>query len=202
MAHYRLDHIDLSTRMALGLRMCDSTRAWGEVSQLARKYGVSRKFLYELGAQTQRALQNALAPKPAGRKPQATQLVVDRSFLRRALLVMVTALPGTIRGIQLAFELLFGQHCAIGLLSETLRAYGDAARRYNAQLTVPVPVLGEVDEIFQGQQPCLTVVDGRSFEQRLEKWLRRYAPMIDGAPLRAEPAAEQPRQLEGPGYIQ
>jgi hypothetical protein len=149
--------------MALGLRMCDTTRAWGEVSQLARKYGVSRKFLYELGAQTQQALQDALAPKPAGRKFQATQLVVDRSFLRRALLVMVTTLPGTIRGIQLAFELLFGQHCAIGLLSETLRAYGDAARRYNAQLTVPVPVLGEVDEIFQGRQPCLTVVDGRSF---------------------------------------
>jgi hypothetical protein len=163
MAHYRLEHIDLSTRMALGLRMCDATRTWGEVSQLARKYGVSRKFLYELGERTRQALQDALAPKQAGRKPQATPLVVDRLFLRRAMLVMVTALPGTIRGIQLALELLFGQHCATGLLSETLQAYGEAARQYNAQLTVPVSVLGEVDEIFQGQQPCLTVVDGRSF---------------------------------------
>lgn len=163
MAHYRLKHIDLSTRMALGLRMCDTTRTWGEVSHLARKYGVSRKFLYGLGAQTQQTLQEALAPKTAGRKPQATQLVVDRAFLRRAMLVMVTALPGTIRGIQLAFELLFGQHCATGLLSETLKTYGEAAREYNAQLTVPIPILGEVDEIFQGRQPCLTVVDGRSF---------------------------------------
>jgi hypothetical protein len=163
MAHYRLTHIELSTRIALGLRMCDTTRRWGEVSQLARKYGVSRKFLYELGERTQQALQGALAPRSAGRKPQVTQLAVDRSFLRRAMLVMVTVLPGTMRGIQLAFELLFGQHCALGLLSETLQAYGEAAREYNAQLTVPVPVLGEVDEIFQGQQPCLTVVDGRSF---------------------------------------
>ena len=163
MAHYRLTHIDLSTRIALGLRMCDATRRWGEVSQLARKYGVSRKFLYELGERTQQALQGALAPRSAGRKPQVTQFVVDRSFLRRAMLVMVTVLPGTMRGLQLAFELLFGQHCALGLLSETLQAYGEAAREYNAQLTVPVPVLGEVDEIFQGQQPCLTVVDGRSF---------------------------------------
>jgi hypothetical protein len=163
MAHYRLEHIDLSTRVALGLRMCDPTRIWGEVSQLAREYGVSRKFLYELGEQAEQALQAALAPKAAGRKPQATPLVVDRSFLRRAILVMATALPGTIRGIQLALELLFDQHCATGLLSETLQAYGEAARQYNAQLTVPVPVLGEVDEIFQGQQPCLTVVDGRSF---------------------------------------
>jgi nucleotide-binding universal stress UspA family protein len=28
---------------------------------------------------------------------------------------------------------------------------------------VPVPVLGEADEIFQGRRPCLTVADGRSF---------------------------------------
>jgi len=28
---------------------------------------------------------------------------------------------------------------------------------------VPLPILGEADEIFQGRQPCLTVVDGRSF---------------------------------------
>ena len=163
MAHYRLEHIDLSTRMALGLRMCDTTRIWGEVSQLARKYGVSRKFLYALGEQVEQALQSALAPKQAGRKPKATQLVIDRSFLRRAMLVMVTALPGTIRGIQLALELLFERHCATGLISESLQLYGKDARQYNAELTIPLPVLGEVDEIFQGQQPCLTVVDGRSF---------------------------------------
>lgn len=163
MAHYRLSHIGLSTRTMLGLRMLDPTRRWGEVSQLAREYGVSRKFLYELHTQAQQALQSALAPKQAGRKPQSTQLMVNRAFLHRAMIVLATALPGTIRGIQLALELLFERHCANGLLSETLQAYGEAARQYNAQLTVPLPVLGEVDEIFQGRQPCLTVVDGRSF---------------------------------------
>lgn len=163
MAHYRLDHIDLSTRMTLGLRMCDPARKWGEASQLSRQYDVSRKFLYDLSKQTQHALQDALAPQQAGRTPHATQVTIDRAFLHRAMLVMVTALPGTIRGIQSVLELLFGQHCATGLISETLQAYGEIARQHNAQLTVPVSVLGEVDEIFQGQQPCLTVVDGRSF---------------------------------------
>jgi hypothetical protein len=162
-AHYRLNHIDLSTRIALGLRMLDPARVWGEVSQLAREYDVSRKFLYELAAQTEQALEEALAPKQAGRKPQSTALVVDRAFLHRAVLVLATVLPGSMRGIQLALELLFGRHCAIGRLSEILQVYGEAARQYNAQLTVPLPVLGEVDEIFQGRQPCLTVVDGRSF---------------------------------------
>ena len=163
MAHYRLSHIDLSTRIVLGLRMLDPTRVWGEVSQMAREYGVSRKFLYELGVQAEQALQSGLAPKPAGRKPPCTELVVDRAFLDRAKIVLVTAVPGTIRGIQLALELLFGRHCANGSLSESLQAYGEVAQQYNAQLTIPLPVLGEVDEIFQGQQPCLTVVDGRSF---------------------------------------
>jgi hypothetical protein len=163
MAHYRLSHIDLSTRIALGLRMLDTTRMWGEVSQLAREYDVSRKFLYELAEQAKQALEGALAPKQAGRKPQSTPVMVDRAFLHRAMLILATVLPGSMRGIQLTLELLFGRHCALGLLSETLQAYGEAARQYNAQLTVPLPVLGEVDEIFQGRQPCLTVVDGRSF---------------------------------------
>jgi hypothetical protein len=44
MAHCRLEHTDLSTRIALGLRMCDPARTWGEVSQLARGHGVSRIF--------------------------------------------------------------------------------------------------------------------------------------------------------------
>jgi len=163
MADYRLSHLDLSTRIACALQMLEPNREWGKVSQLAREYGVSRRFLYKMEAQVQQALQNAVAPKPAGRPSQSTALVVDRSFLDRAVIVLSTAVPGTIRGIQLALELLFGRHCANGLLSETLQAYGEAARQYNAQLTVPLPVLGEVDEIFQGQQPCLTVVDGRSF---------------------------------------
>jgi transposase-like protein len=28
---------------------------------------------------------------------------------------------------------------------------------------LPIEVLGEADEIFQGRQPCLTLVDGRTF---------------------------------------
>ena len=163
MAHYRLSHIDLSTRIALGLQMLDPEREWGKASELARQYGVSRKFLYQVAGRAQQALQRALAPQPVGRRPQTTQVVIDSAFLERAMLVLVTVLAGSMRGIQLTLELLFGRHCALGRLSETLQTYGDVARQYNAQLTVPNPVLGEVDEIFQGRQPCLTVVDGRSF---------------------------------------
>ena len=81
MAHYRLSHIDLSTRIALGVQMLDPAREWGKVSELARQYGVSRKFLYEMAGEAQQALQRALAPKEAGRRPQTTHLVVDGAVI-------------------------------------------------------------------------------------------------------------------------
>jgi hypothetical protein len=101
-----LADIDLSTRVDLGLRMLDPARPWGEASPLAREYGVSRKFLYQLRAQSEQALCEALTPQPAGRQPQRAVLTVNRAFLCRAMLVLATAMPGTIRAIQLVLELL------------------------------------------------------------------------------------------------
>lgn len=68
MSDYRLTDIDLSTRIDLGLRMLDPARSWGEVSALAREYGVSRKFMYHLRDKSEQALQEALTPQPVGRK--------------------------------------------------------------------------------------------------------------------------------------
>ena len=94
MAHYHLSHIDLSTRIALGVQMLDPQREWGKASELAREYGVSRKFPYELAAQVEQSLQKALAPKQAGRRPRTTHRVVDGTFLERAMLVLATRKRG------------------------------------------------------------------------------------------------------------
>jgi len=72
-------------------------------------------------------------------------------------------LKGSVRDIQLGLELLFGVSRSIGYISETLQESGAAAAAYNARIRIPLPVLGELDEIFQGRKPCLTIVDGRSF---------------------------------------
>jgi nucleotide-binding universal stress UspA family protein len=143
--------------------MLNPSRPWGEVTALARQYGVSRKFLYVLRDKAARALREGLAPQPCGPKPRADVVIVDRAFLQRAMVILATAIPGTVRGIQLALELLFDTHRAVGLISQTLQAAGRAAEAHNAELEVPMPVLGEADEIFQARRPCLTVVDGRSF---------------------------------------
>lgn len=163
MANYRIPEIDLSTRIELANRMMDPHREWGEATRLSQEYKVSRKFLYEQRTKAERAIQDALLPQQPGRREPTKSVVIDRDYLRRVALVMVTAVPGSIRGVQMAMELLFGKHRAIGWISEQLQELGAAATDYIATNRLDISVLGEADEIFQGKQPCLTVVDGRSF---------------------------------------
>jgi uncharacterized protein (DUF2267 family) len=108
------------------------------------------------------ALEAALKPKAVGRPAEVKNLVVDRDYLHKAIAVM-PLLTGSVRSIQMGLALLFGVQRSVGHISQTLKAAGAAAERQNEGVRVPLPVLGEADEIFAGHQPCLTVVDGRSF---------------------------------------
>ncbi len=130
--------------------------------QLAVDHDISRQFLYEMRNRVLQALTNALAPRPPGPQPQAQAIVVDRHFLQRAITVLAL-LKGTVQDIQQGLHLLFGVQYSVGHIRQTLQEVGNAAADDNTRLRVPLPVLAEADEIFQGRQPCLTVVDGRSF---------------------------------------
>jgi hypothetical protein len=164
MLEYRRKDLDLSTRIFLGIEMLypAEVRGWGRASELAREYDISRSFLYQIKKRVQQALEAALKPKPVGRKAEEKHLRVDRDTVRRAIAVM-PLLTGSVRNIQIGLELLLGVQRSTGYISQTLRAAGEAAERQNGGVRVPLPVLGEADEIFAGRQPCLTVVDGRSF---------------------------------------
>lgn len=164
MAQYRISEIDLSTRIVLATEMIMPIplRPWGRAKELADTHGVSRRFLYELRQAALAGLLQALAPHDPGPRPLEKVLVIDKAFLRRAITVL-PLLKGSIRDIQLGLELLFQVQRSVGYISETLQGSGLAAAAYNASIVIPLPVLGEADEIFQGRRPCLTVVDGRSF---------------------------------------
>ena len=60
-------------------------------------------------------------------------------------------------------ELIFGIRRSVGYICQTARAVETEARTYNQGLKIPIQALAETDEIYQGQNPCLTLVDGRSF---------------------------------------
>ena len=142
MANYRIRELDVSIRLELAARMINPAREWGEVTSLARKHKVSRKFLYEQRDKAEQVLRQALQPQRPGPRKQTRELEIDRAFLRRATLVMATAIPGSVRGIQMAMELLFGEHRAIGWISQQLQEFGATAKNYLAESRLEISVLG------------------------------------------------------------
>jgi hypothetical protein len=164
MAEYRVPEFTLEQRAEAALQMLlpFPDRKWGLGTELAGLYGVSRTLIYQLRDRAWDALMEALLPRAAGRPVPATTLTVDKALVDRAI-VTLPLLKGSVRDIRLGLRLLLGVTRSVGYISETLTAAGAQATAYNLSLRVPLPILGEADEIFQGWQPCLTVVDGRSF---------------------------------------
>jgi hypothetical protein len=164
MLEYRRKDLDLSTRIEIGLEMLRPAqeRGWGRASELAREHNISRGFLYVLKDRIKQALEKAMRPRQVGRPTEEKMICVNQDYLRRAIAIM-PLLTGTVRSIQTGLELLFDTKRSIGYISETLQLAGKAAQSKNESMVVPLPILGEADEIFAGRKPCLTVVDGRSF---------------------------------------
>lgn len=164
MTEYRIPELDLSTRITVALEMLKPIpeRRWGWVTEFARTHDVSRTLLYETRDRAWQGMIAGLTAGQAGRPGQTTDLRIDKAFIDRAIAVL-PMVTGSVRGIQYGLELLVGVQRSTGYISQALTAAGEKATAYNVQMRVPLPVLAEADEIFQGRQPCLTVVDGRSF---------------------------------------
>jgi hypothetical protein len=163
MANYHPSNLTLSTRFELAAQMLDPERRWGLVSDLSRENGVSRKFLYELESKAEAAILQALEAQKAGRKANTSQIEVDDQFVDRAIAILMSVIPGTVRPVKWVLDLLLGIQRSTGYISQKAQEIGTAALEYTRNLRLPISVLAEADEIFQGQQPCLTLVDGRSF---------------------------------------
>lgn len=164
MAKYHVSTLDLSTRIEIVAEMLlpQEKREWGRISKMAENVGLSRTRLYQLKEKAETVLQKVLAPEDPGRPKPNDKLVVDEAMIKRAIAVM-PLIKGSTRDIQMGLEMLFGIHRSIGYINETLQEAGEKARQYNQQMVTDKQILAEVDEIFQGRKPCLTVVDGESF---------------------------------------
>jgi hypothetical protein len=164
MAAYRVPEFTLEQRAEAVLQMFVPwpERRWGLVSELAHLYGISRTRLYEMRAEAWGAIIEALQPGEVGRPSPVSSLTVDKAFIDRTIAIL-PMLTGSVRDIRLGLKLILGVSRSVGYVSQRLTAAGAQATAYNLALTVPLPILGEADEIFQGRKPCLTLVDGRSF---------------------------------------
>jgi transposase-like protein len=162
MAEYRVPEFTLVERVEVALQMLNPEREWGLVSELARLHDVSRTLLYKIRERGLDSLVESLHPGEAGRPGQVTRLTVNKAFIERTIAIL-PMLTGSVRDIRLGLDLILGVSRSVGYISQNLTVAGEQAKAYNLGVKVPLPVLGEADEIFQGRKPCLTLVDGRSF---------------------------------------
>lgn len=164
MAAYRVPEFTLEQRTDVAVQMLVPLpeRRWGLVSGLARWYGVSRTILYEIRDRALAGLVEGLHPRDQGRPAQTSTLTVDKALINRTIAIL-PMLKGSVRDIRMGLDLILGVSRSVGYISQTLATAGEQATACNLRITVPLPILGEADEIFQGRKPCLTLVDGRSF---------------------------------------
>jgi hypothetical protein len=124
MADYQLAHLSLSTRFELVSLMLNPFRPWGLVTELSREHCVSRKFLYELRDKAAASISEALLPKSPGRKANSNLVEIDDRFVRRAIAICLSVVPGTVRTVQRLLDLLFEVQRASGYVSQTAKDQG------------------------------------------------------------------------------
>ncbi len=130
--------------------------SYGVVSQMSRKYEVSRQTFYSWKAKGQQALQEALAPK----QPQ----VEAGSQLHRAVLTLLVQGHASYRGIQACLKELLGLQVSLGTISAIVQTTGQRAQGWLVQ---QVPAEGRVvalDEQYSSKrgEVSLNVVDAQS----------------------------------------
>src|SRR5713101_6917153 len=144
--------------------------SYGVVSQMSRKYEVSRQTFYSWKAKGQQALQEALAPK----QPQ----VEAGSELHRAVLTLLVQGHASYRGIQACLKELLGLQVSLGTISAIVQTAGQRAQSWLEQ---QVPAEGRVvalDEQYSSKrgEAYLNIVDAHS----AQVWATLPAVDVDG----------------------
>jgi hypothetical protein len=83
---------------------------------LARLYGVSRTWLYQLRDRARKALIEAMLPRKACRPAQTTTLTMDKALVDRAI-VTFPLLKGSVRDIRFGLQLLLYVTRSVGYIS-------------------------------------------------------------------------------------
>jgi hypothetical protein len=151
MKFFRRTDLDSQTRLWMALAMrCRGFRDWGLVSEVARKYGVSRQFLYDNEELLLRPFTLEFAPQAA----------ISDELRHKLILCLRLHCNGSIEGISKTFNAMGWGTDSTGHISEFLRATAKSC-----SLEVPCkgsPVVLLLDEIFANGQPILVVLEASS----------------------------------------
>ena len=146
---FQRNHISDAERLEIGLHVFRKKSVYGLVSDLARKYLVSRWFIYYCYAQVLLLLEVQKDP-PASVAPQFG----DYTTLEDRVLCLYLETEASLSGMRRVLKPLFGQKVSAGTISEILTEYGTLLASHEA---VDCCLKFVSDEIFIGQPILVTV---------------------------------------------
>ena len=144
-------------RQDIGIQVLARTEP---VSHIAATHQVSRKFVYQQGAQVQQALDDSFAPSQ-GADDVLFHLPVTKNWLYQLILGLVLICHSSYRGVEL-FRDLFDVSISVGTVHNRLQATAAQAAELNQSQDLAGIAVGLQDEIFQSNKPVLVGVDAAS----------------------------------------
>lgn len=131
------------------------------VTELAREYRVSRKFLYRQLDTASLALSGAFEPSQPS--PDVLfYLPVTKAWLCQLVLALVLICRSPYRGVVVLLRDLFDYRLSLGSVHNIVHSHVTAARGINRDYDLSAIRVGAHDEIFQSQLPVLVGVDTAS----------------------------------------
>ena len=129
------------------------------ISDLARRHGVSRKFVYDQQQIAQDALDRAFAPAPPPEEEVLFYLPVTRSWLTQLALALVLICHSSLRGAHELLRDLFDFPLSVGAIHNAVQRAIAKATHLNARQGLAHVRVAALDEIFQNGAPILSAVD-------------------------------------------
>jgi hypothetical protein len=157
---FQRNHVSNADRLEIGLHVFRQKSVYGVITDLARKYLVSRWFIYYCYAQFLLVLE---LPQelPVSLKPR----LGCYDTLEERVLCLYLETEASISGMRRVLKQLFGQEVSAGKISEILTAYGSLLASHE---TVRCRLKFVSDEIFVGQPILVTVEPLSNYLRSLE----------------------------------
>jgi hypothetical protein len=134
--------------------------AGGEtISQLARDYQVSRKFVYRQSTTADQALQEAFTADETADDKVLFYLPVTKARVRQIVLGLLLICHSSIRGVVEFLRDLFDYPISVGTVCNIVQQAVARARQHNAAQDLSRVRIGAHDEIFQADRPVLVGAD-------------------------------------------
>ena len=140
-------------RQDIGIQVLARTEP---VSHIAATHQVSRKFVYQQGAQVQQALDDSFASSQ-GADDVLFHLPVTKNWLYQLILGLVLICHSSYRGVVELFRDLFDVSISVGTVHNRLQATAAQAAELNQSQDLAGIAVGLQDEIFQSNKPVLVL---------------------------------------------